>query len=140
MLLSLEQQQLCLEVPQDMLERANKDPDFLKTVITDKSWVYRYELETEVQSSQWKHPTSLRPPQKNTTGSEQCEGDTVFFPSITGVLCIMSVHHCAKLSIRVTTKKSFVIFMMQFGARDQSCGMRTTFSCIMTAPQLIHYT
>jgi hypothetical protein len=39
-LLSPEQQQLCLETAQDMLECANRDPEFLKTVITgDKSWV-----------------------------------------------------------------------------------------------------
>jgi hypothetical protein len=43
-----EQQQLHLEVAQDMLECANRDPEFLKTVITGD------ELETKVQSSQWK--------------------------------------------------------------------------------------
>jgi hypothetical protein len=32
--LSQEQQQLCLEVAWDMLECANRDPEFLKTVIT----------------------------------------------------------------------------------------------------------
>jgi hypothetical protein len=47
-LLLLEQQQLCLEVAQDMLECANRDPEILKTVVTgDKP-------ETKVQSSQWK--------------------------------------------------------------------------------------
>jgi AraC-like DNA-binding protein len=39
-LLSQEQQQLRLEVARDMLECANKDPEFLKTVITgDEMWV-----------------------------------------------------------------------------------------------------
>jgi hypothetical protein len=33
-LLSPEQQQLCLEVAKDMLECANRDPEFLKTVIS----------------------------------------------------------------------------------------------------------
>jgi hypothetical protein len=47
-LLLPEQQQLCLEVVQDMLECANRDYEFLKTVITDD------EPETKVQSSQWK--------------------------------------------------------------------------------------
>jgi hypothetical protein len=47
-LLLLEQQQLCLEVTQHMLECANRDPEFLKTVITGD------EPETKVQSSQWK--------------------------------------------------------------------------------------
>jgi hypothetical protein len=47
-LLLQEQQQLHLEVTQDMLECANSNPEFLKTVITgDKP-------ETKVQSSQWK--------------------------------------------------------------------------------------
>jgi hypothetical protein len=46
-LVSQEQQQLCLEVAQDMLECANRDPDFLKTVITGGD-VYGYDPETKV--------------------------------------------------------------------------------------------
>jgi hypothetical protein len=39
--LSQVQQQLRLEVARDMLECANTDPEFLKTVITgDETWVY----------------------------------------------------------------------------------------------------
>jgi transposase len=61
-LLSQEQQKLCLEVVQDMLECANGDPEFLKTVITgDETWVYGYDPETKVQSSQWKHSSFPRP-------------------------------------------------------------------------------
>ncbi|PNF35838.1 hypothetical protein B7P43_G09433, partial [Cryptotermes secundus] len=61
-LLSPEQQHLRLEVAQDVLEFANRDPEFLKTVITgDELWVYGYDPETKVQASQWKHPTSPRP-------------------------------------------------------------------------------
>ena len=53
-LLTMEQKQLRLEVSQDMLDCANGDPDFLNTVITgDESWVYVYDPETKVQSSQW---------------------------------------------------------------------------------------
>jgi hypothetical protein len=47
-LLLPEQQQLRLKVTQDILEGANRDPEFLKTVITGD------ELESKVQSSQWK--------------------------------------------------------------------------------------
>jgi hypothetical protein len=51
-LLSLEQQQLHLEVAQLMLECANRNPEFLKTVITgDELWVYGHDLEAKVQSS-----------------------------------------------------------------------------------------
>jgi histone-lysine N-methyltransferase SETMAR len=50
-LLSQEQQELCFEVTQDMLQCANGDPEFLKTVITgDETWVYEYDPETKVQS------------------------------------------------------------------------------------------
>jgi hypothetical protein len=61
-LLLQEQQQLCREDARDMLECANKDPEFLKTVITgDEMWLYRYDSETKVQWSQWKHSSSPRP-------------------------------------------------------------------------------
>ncbi|XP_023726369.1 uncharacterized protein LOC111874803, partial [Cryptotermes secundus] len=69
-LLSLEQQQLRLEVAQDMLECANRDLEFLNTVITgDQSWVYGYDPETKVQASQWKHLTSARPEKAQQVGS-----------------------------------------------------------------------
>jgi hypothetical protein len=61
-LLSQEQQQLCLEDTRDMLECTNGDPEFLKTMLTgDEMWVYGYDTETNVQSSQWKHSSSPRP-------------------------------------------------------------------------------
>jgi transposase len=60
-LFSQEQQQLCLEVAWDMLECANGETEFLKTVITgDETWVYGYDPERKVQLSQWKHCSSPR--------------------------------------------------------------------------------
>jgi hypothetical protein len=51
MLLSQEQQQLCLEVTWDMLECTNGDLEFLKILITgDEMWVYGYDPETKVQA------------------------------------------------------------------------------------------
>jgi hypothetical protein len=45
-----------------MLDNANSNPKFLNTMITgDESWVYGYDPEIKMQSSQWKHPTSPRP-------------------------------------------------------------------------------
>ncbi|PNF34001.1 hypothetical protein B7P43_G04643 [Cryptotermes secundus] len=85
-LLSPEQQQLRLEVAQDMLECANRDPEFLKTVITgDESWVYRYDLKTKVQASQWKHPTSPRPKRAREIQSNVKVILTVFFDYRGGV-------------------------------------------------------
>jgi hypothetical protein len=87
-LLLPDQQQLCLQVAQDMLECAR----FLKTVITgDESWVYGYDPETKVQSSQRKHPTSPRSRKARQVRSNMKVIPIAF--SITGVLCIMSTHH-----------------------------------------------
>ena len=56
-----EQRQKRVEICQELLDRANADPDFLKTIITgDETWVYGYDVETKAQSSQWKEPNSPR--------------------------------------------------------------------------------
>ncbi|XP_054744503.1 histone-lysine N-methyltransferase SETMAR-like [Anastrepha obliqua] len=59
-LLTAEQKERRVEVSQDMLDSINSDPDFMNTIITvDESWVYGYDPETKMQSSQWKHSTLL---------------------------------------------------------------------------------
>jgi AraC-like DNA-binding protein len=79
-LLSQEHQQLRLEVAWDMLECVNGDPEFLKTVITgDETWVYGYDPETKVQSSQWKHSSSPRPKKAQRVRSKVKVLLTVFF-------------------------------------------------------------
>jgi hypothetical protein len=56
-------------------------------VITgDESWVYGYDPETKVQSSQWKHQTSSRPKKARQV---QSNVKVILFSSITGVLCIV---------------------------------------------------
>ena len=61
-LLTEQQKELRKEISQDMLDLANHDPEFIKTIITvDEMWVYGYDPETKFQSSQWKHPKSPRP-------------------------------------------------------------------------------
>ena len=45
-----------------MLDYANNDLEFTKTIITgDEAWVYGYDPESKFQSSQWKHTESPRP-------------------------------------------------------------------------------
>jgi hypothetical protein len=69
-----QEQQLRLEVARDMLECADGDPEFLKTVITgDETWVYGYDMKIKVQLSQWKQSSSPRR-KENTTGAEQSQG------------------------------------------------------------------
>ncbi|XP_054729127.1 protein GVQW3-like [Anastrepha obliqua] len=64
-LLTAEQKELRVEVSQGMMDSINSDPDFMNTIITgDESWVYGYDPETKMQSSQWKHSTSPRRIQK----------------------------------------------------------------------------
>jgi hypothetical protein len=78
-LLSQEQQQLHREVPRDMLECANGDPEFLKTVITgDETWMYGYDVETKVKL-QWKHSSSPRPQNAQWVRSKVKMLLTVFF-------------------------------------------------------------
>ena len=61
-LLTEQQKECWKEISEDMLDLANHDPEFIKTIITgDETWVYGYDPETKFQSSQWKHPESPRP-------------------------------------------------------------------------------
>ena len=46
---------------QELLDRSNTDENFLKNVITgDETWEYGYDVETNVQSSQWVVKSSPR--------------------------------------------------------------------------------
>ena len=61
-LLTEEQKQNRVTVSQELLNRSNTDENFLKNVITgDETWVYCYDVETKVQSSQWVGKSSPRP-------------------------------------------------------------------------------
>ena len=79
-LLTREQQDLRLDVAQDMLNCANQDPQFMKKIITgDETWVYGYDPEAKVESSQWKSPSSPRPKKARQVRSKVKAMLTVFF-------------------------------------------------------------
>jgi hypothetical protein len=121
-----------------MLECANGDTEFLKTVITgDETWVYEYDPEMKMQSSQWQHSSSPRSERAQRVRSKV---KVLLFSFTIARLCITVIHQKAKLSTKNTIWKSFDIFMMQFGARDQTCGPHAIGNCIMTMPRLIHHT
>src|SRR5215469_14618747 len=64
-LLTEEQKQNRVAVSQKLLDRLNIDENFLKNVITgDEMWVYGYDVETKVQSSQWVGKSSPRQKKK----------------------------------------------------------------------------
>ena len=78
-LLTEQQQELRKEVSEDMLDLANHDPEFVKTIIIgDETWVYGYDPETKFQSSQWKHPELLQP-KESLASLQLCEGDADLF-------------------------------------------------------------
>ena len=71
-----------LTLSQELLDRANGDYNFLKNIITgDETWVYWYDVETKVQSSQWVSQTSPRPKNARQVLSHVKVLLTVFFDS-----------------------------------------------------------
>ena len=81
-LLMEQQKELRKEISEDMLDVANHDPEFIKTIITgDETWVYGYDPETKFQSSQWKHPESPRPKKARQVRSNVKVMLTCFFDS-----------------------------------------------------------
>jgi hypothetical protein len=85
-----------------MLDNANSNPNFLNTVITgDETWVYGYDPETKMQSSQWKLPSCPRPKKARQVRSNGKVMLTVFFDS-RGV-----VHHEYAPQGTTTTKEYY---------------------------------
>ncbi|ROT70225.1 hypothetical protein C7M84_011507, partial [Penaeus vannamei] len=61
-LLNDDQKDQRMQVCQDILERLETEPDFLRRVIIgDESWIFEYDPETKHQSPQCKSPSSPRP-------------------------------------------------------------------------------
>ena len=61
-LITSDQQARRVQVCQDLLDHSENDKKFLSKIITDdESWVYCYDVETKVHSSQWTSKTSPRP-------------------------------------------------------------------------------
>ncbi|XP_067120045.1 protein GVQW3-like [Centruroides vittatus] len=132
-LLTVEQKQRRLEIAQDMLDNVSSNPNFLNNVITGyESWVYGYDPETKMQSSQWKHSTSPRPKKVWQLCSNVKVMLTVFFTPVGW--CIMSTHYKAKPSQRSATRWFFVIFVMLCDANDWICGQPKRGSSIMITP------
>ena len=57
-----EQKENHVSVCTELKDRLHTDPDFMAKIVTgDESWVYGYDPETKIQSSQWKTSNSPRP-------------------------------------------------------------------------------
>jgi hypothetical protein len=122
---------------QDMLECANGDPEFLKTVITgDEMWVYEYDPEPKVQSSQWKHSSPPKPKKAQRMQSKVKVLLTVFF-DYRGI-----VHHSYAPEGQTINKEYYleVIRHLRDVVRRKRPDLWASRNCIMTMPRLIHHT
>jgi len=61
-LLTDDQKENRFKISKELLASANGNENFLKKIITgDETWVYGYDVETKMQSSQWMGEGSPRP-------------------------------------------------------------------------------
>ena len=61
-LLTDDQKKNRVEISHELLANANDNENFLKNITTgDEAWIYGYDVETKMQSSQWMGKGSPRP-------------------------------------------------------------------------------
>jgi len=84
--LKVEQKQQSLSIPLELRNSAASDSSCLRNVITgDETWVYGYDPETRVQSSQWKSPSSPRA-KKARQSRTNIKGMTIVFFDLDGIV------------------------------------------------------
>ena len=114
------------------LDRSNTDENFLENVITgDETWVYGYDVETKVQSSQCVGKSSSRPKEACQCRSNMKVMLIVFF-LIGRVLFIMSLFHVVRQSIKSFTWRSWSVWGKQCEGRDLRRGQTRPGCCTMT--------
>jgi hypothetical protein len=104
-LLTDDQKQNQVDVSKELLDRANDD-NFLKNITGDETWVYRYDVETKVQSSQWVSKTLPRPKKARQVRSHVKVLLMVFFES-------EGVVHYEFLPQGQTVNKKYYLEVMQ---------------------------
>jgi Transposase. len=105
-LLTVKQKVTCLAVARDLLPCADQYTNFMKTVITsDESWIYGYDPETEVQSSQRQTVGSSRPKTARKVQNQVKVMLTVFFDDEN------IIHHENTPDDRTVNKKYYVQFL-----------------------------
>ena len=93
---------LLVTVSQELFDRSNADENFLKNVITgDETWVYSYDVETKVQSSQWMGKLSPRPKKARQSRSNVKVMCIVFF-DWKGIVHY-DLFHVVRQSINIST-------------------------------------
>ena len=83
-----------------MFANAADDPTFIKRIITgDETWVYKYDVKTAQQSSEWRGKNEPKP-KKNTSKSVKKSKRCSSFSSITRVWFTMNSFQRVKRSVR----------------------------------------
>ena len=86
-------------VRQELFDRSNTDENFLKNVITgNETWVYGYDVETKVQSSQWMGKLLPRPKKARQSRSNV---KVIFFLRVS---FIMGLFRMVRQSIKSSTQ------------------------------------
>ena len=135
-LLTEQHKELRKEISEDMLDLANHDPEFIKTIVTgDETWIYGYDPETKFHSSQWKHPESTRPKKARKVRSNVKVMLTCIFISVSS--CITNTHQQASQLTRSPTCRFYVPFQKLREESGPTCGQQKIFSSTMTMHPLI---
>ena len=64
-LLTDDQKENRVEISQELLAKANGNENFKNIITGNETWVYEYDVETKMQSSQWMGQGSPRPKKKH---------------------------------------------------------------------------
>ena len=135
-LMTSDQQAHCVQVCQDLLDHSENDKEFLSKIITgDESWVYGYDVETKVQSSQWTSKPSPRP-RKARQFYPKSRCCSQFFLMVVE-LSTTSTFLKAPQWTRPTTLKFWNVWGMPSDGKGQNCGGVVTGFSIMTTLQPI---
>ena len=136
-LLTKQQKELRKEISKDMLDLANHDPKFVKTIITgDETWVDGYDPETQV-SFLAMEAFRITTAKKSSASSQQCESDADLYFFIPVASCITNTHQKARQLTRSTTCRFYVAFEKLCEESGPTCGQQRIFSSTMTMPPLI---
>ncbi|KAJ0179522.1 hypothetical protein K1T71_005234 [Dendrolimus kikuchii] len=106
-----------IRVAEDMLERVNSDPTFMKSIVTgDETWVYKFDMQTSQQVSEWHLPTERKKPLQSRSKSssafvaplvlQMSIGDGNRFPSSGPSACLLN--SCNKKKLKKIMKSQFL--------------------------------
>jgi hypothetical protein len=114
----------------NLQEQIQNDPTFFSKVITGyETWVYRYDMETKQQSSQWKSPSSPHPKKVKKVCLNVKSMLIVFF--ILTQSFTMNMSHRVQMLTNTSTEVSYSVYQRLLGSSIQENGLLVIDYCIM---------